>query len=165
MSAVKKMMLYICPLPRGRTVCTVLRSGPARAEQSMSDLSPARAFPPTLALSLSSLFWAGNFIVGRALRDEAMAVELNYWRWLLAASILLPFMSSVQRNQGRRVFAPDAAVRRPVVSGVAERRNPLVPPARCVVHWRRYCIDRSQAGSDAIRRQEDGELFLWSQQK
>lgn len=48
-------------------------------------------FPPTLALSLASLFWAGNFIVGRALRDAVPAVDMNFWRWTIALVILLPF--------------------------------------------------------------------------
>ena len=46
---------------------------------------------PRLALALSSLFWSGNFIVGRALREAIPALSLNYWRWLLALLILLPF--------------------------------------------------------------------------
>lgn len=45
---------------------------------------------PYLLLSLTSLIWAGNFIVGRALRTDISAVELNLWRWLLALLILLP---------------------------------------------------------------------------
>lgn len=45
---------------------------------------------PYLLLSLTSLIWAGNFIVGRALRADISAVELNLWRWLLALLILLP---------------------------------------------------------------------------
>lgn len=58
-------------------------------------------FPPALALSLSSLLWAGNFIVGRALRDEIQAVPLNYWRWLIAALILLPFsFKAVRKHAG-----------------------------------------------------------------
>jgi drug/metabolite transporter (DMT)-like permease len=48
-------------------------------------------FPPSLALSLASLFWAGNFIVGRALRDAVPAIDMNFWRWLIALVILLPF--------------------------------------------------------------------------
>ncbi len=48
-------------------------------------------FPPTLALSLASLFWAGNFIVGRALRDAVPAIDMNFWRWTIALVILLPF--------------------------------------------------------------------------
>ena len=45
---------------------------------------------PYLLLSLTSLIWAGNFIVGRALRSDISAIELNLWRWLLALVILLP---------------------------------------------------------------------------
>jgi drug/metabolite transporter (DMT)-like permease len=45
---------------------------------------------PRLLLSLTSLIWAGNFIVGRALRSDISAIELNLWRWLLALVILLP---------------------------------------------------------------------------
>ena len=46
---------------------------------------------PVMALSMSSLFWAGNFAVGRALREVTEAVPLNYWRWFIATIILLPF--------------------------------------------------------------------------
>ncbi|WP_455199033.1 DMT family transporter [Kaarinaea lacus] len=44
---------------------------------------------PVIALCLSSLLWSGNFIVGRALRDEVEALTLNYWRWLIALLLLL----------------------------------------------------------------------------
>ncbi|HEY5733976.1 MAG TPA: DMT family transporter, partial [Gammaproteobacteria bacterium] len=59
---------------------------------------------PVLALSLSSLFWAGNFTVGRALRDDIDAIALNYWRWLVAALILLPFSIPVLRKQMPIIF-------------------------------------------------------------
>lgn len=55
-------------------------------------------FPPQLALALSSLFWAGNFIVGRALRDQAQPVALNFWRWTIALAILLYFSLPVLRQ-------------------------------------------------------------------
>jgi drug/metabolite transporter (DMT)-like permease len=45
---------------------------------------------PYLLLSLTSVIWAGNFIVGRALREDISAVELNLWRWTLALVILFP---------------------------------------------------------------------------
>lgn len=45
---------------------------------------------PYVVLSLASLFWSGNFIVGRALRDVAMPLTLNFWRWLIALLILAP---------------------------------------------------------------------------
>lgn len=55
-------------------------------------------FPPTLALSLASLFWAGNFIVGRALRDAVPAIDMNFWRWTIALVILLPFGAMALRR-------------------------------------------------------------------
>lgn len=37
------------------------------------------------------LFWAGNWPISRALRDEVTPIGLNFWRWTLALAILLPF--------------------------------------------------------------------------
>ena len=45
---------------------------------------------PYVALSLASLFWSGNFIVGRALRDDVTPLTLNFWRWFIALLILAP---------------------------------------------------------------------------
>ena len=42
-------------------------------------------------LALAMLFWAGNWVVGRALRDSFTPVELTFWRWLVAAVALAPF--------------------------------------------------------------------------
>lgn len=54
---------------------------------------------PVIALTLSSLFWSGNFIVGRALRDEVEALTFNYWRWMIALLILLPLsIKGVRQN-------------------------------------------------------------------
>lgn len=44
-----------------------------------------------LLLALANLFWAGNWVIGRAVRDTFEPVALNFWRWLLAALILAPF--------------------------------------------------------------------------
>jgi drug/metabolite transporter (DMT)-like permease len=44
-----------------------------------------------LLLALAVLCWAGNFVVGRALRNEVPAIALTFWRWTLAFAILLPF--------------------------------------------------------------------------
>ena len=38
-----------------------------------------------LLLALANLFWAGNWVIGRALRDAIEPVTLNFWRWLIAA--------------------------------------------------------------------------------
>jgi drug/metabolite transporter (DMT)-like permease len=49
-----------------------------------------RAFALTL-LALASLFWAGNWVVGRMLRDAFEPVTLNFLRWSGAAIVLAPF--------------------------------------------------------------------------
>ena len=48
---------------------------------------------PYLLLSLTSLFWAGNFVVGRAVRDAVPPIGLAFWRWVIALAILLPFVA------------------------------------------------------------------------
>ena len=35
--------------------------------------------------------WAGNWVIGRALRDALDPVSLNFWRWTIALLVLLPF--------------------------------------------------------------------------
>lgn len=45
-----------------------------------------------LLLLLAPLFWSGNWVVGRAVSAEIPPIGLNFWRWLVAALILLPFV-------------------------------------------------------------------------
>ena len=40
---------------------------------------------------LAVIIWSGNFIVARAIHDEIPPSSLNFYRWLLAALIMLPF--------------------------------------------------------------------------
>lgn len=49
-----------------------------------------RILTPQAALILAALFWAGNFIVGRSLKDVVDPVTLNFWRWVTALAVLLP---------------------------------------------------------------------------
>lgn len=42
-------------------------------------------------LALGMLCWAGNWIVGRAVRDSFDPITLNFWRWVVAAAALAPF--------------------------------------------------------------------------
>ncbi len=42
-------------------------------------------------LALANLFWAGNWVIGRAVREVIEPVTLNFWRWVIAALILAPF--------------------------------------------------------------------------
>ncbi len=51
---------------------------------------PATLKSPHLLLMGAAFFWAGNFIVGRALRGDIPPVSLNVWRWTIALIILLP---------------------------------------------------------------------------
>jgi drug/metabolite transporter (DMT)-like permease len=44
-----------------------------------------------LLLALATLFWAGNWVLGRALRDLFEPNALNFWRWLVAVAVLAPF--------------------------------------------------------------------------
>jgi len=55
---------------------------------------PAPAGSRALALSLlalANLFWAGNWVIGRLLRDAFDPLTLNFLRWLGAALVLAPF--------------------------------------------------------------------------
>ncbi len=51
-----------------------------------------------LLLALATLFWAGNWVLGRALRDVFEPAALNFWRWLIATLALAPF--AVPRLRG-----------------------------------------------------------------
>jgi len=57
------------------------------------------------ALSLATLFWSGNFIIGRALRDDIDPVTLNTLRCLLCLVLFLPLV-------GRRLLRHRTVVRR-----------------------------------------------------
>ncbi len=62
---------------------------------------------PYLLLTLTALFWAGNAVVARALHHLLPPVTMAFWRWMLAALILLPFvMRSIytQRELLRRYW-------------------------------------------------------------
>lgn len=54
---------------------------------------------PYLLLSLTSLFWAANWVVGRAMRDEMPPVAMGFWRWTIALLILLPFAAPELRRK------------------------------------------------------------------
>ena len=49
--------------------------------------------------ALPPLFWAGNFVLGRALHTEIPPLALSFWRWFLALLILLPFAYPRLRRQ------------------------------------------------------------------
>jgi len=50
--------------------------------------------PGTIAFMFAitaTIFWAGNAIVGKVLADTVPPFSLNFWRWVLAFCILLPY--------------------------------------------------------------------------
>ncbi len=55
---------------------------------------------PALLLSLTALFWAGNFVVGRAVAFSIPPVTLTVLRWAIAFLILLPFAWPHLRRDG-----------------------------------------------------------------
>jgi drug/metabolite transporter (DMT)-like permease len=54
---------------------------------------------PYLLLTLTPLFWAGNWVLGRAMRHDMPPVAMSFWRWTLALAILLPFALPELRRQ------------------------------------------------------------------
>src|SRR5512136_1246260 len=46
---------------------------------------------PYLLLVLSTIFWAGNFVLGRAVKATIPPIGLAFWRWSIALAVLLIF--------------------------------------------------------------------------
>lgn len=46
---------------------------------------------PYFLLTLTVLFWSGNFVLGRGVNDIIPPVSLAFWRWVGAFIVLLPF--------------------------------------------------------------------------
>jgi drug/metabolite transporter (DMT)-like permease len=47
---------------------------------------------PWAGLVLATMFWSGNFVIGRSLRGQIDPLALNFCRWLIAAVVLAPFV-------------------------------------------------------------------------
>lgn len=54
---------------------------------------------PYLLLTLTTLFWSGNMVVGRAIRDEVPPLSLAFWRWTIALALTLPLALPHLRSQ------------------------------------------------------------------
>ncbi|MEM8744055.1 MAG: EamA family transporter [Pseudomonadota bacterium] len=44
-----------------------------------------------LLLALTSLFWAGNFVLARGVHEHVPPVALSWARWSIASLLILPF--------------------------------------------------------------------------
>jgi drug/metabolite transporter (DMT)-like permease len=73
------------------------------SRQPVTSVTPSRSSrlfrSPYLLLSLASLAWAGNWVVGRAMREDMPPVAMGFWRWMLALLILLPFSAPELRGK------------------------------------------------------------------
>ena len=46
---------------------------------------------PYLLLTLTVLFWSGNMVVGRGIRNDVGPLSMAFWRWTIAFALVLPF--------------------------------------------------------------------------
>lgn len=74
----------------------------------MSPFSPAHLHMPArfrhfqhpyLLLTLTTLFWSGNMVLGRAIRDDVPPLSLAFWRWAIALALVLPLALPHLRTQ------------------------------------------------------------------
>ena len=59
----------------------------------------ARFHHPYLLLTLTTLFWSGNMVVGRAIRADVPPLALAFWRWTIALLLTLPLALPHLRRQ------------------------------------------------------------------
>ena len=60
---------------------------------------------PYLLLTLANLFWAGNWVIGRAFRGELPPIALSFWRWVVAVLCLLPLAWPHVRREWPQLLA------------------------------------------------------------
>lgn len=56
-------------------------------------------YHPYLLLTLTTLFWSGNMVLGRAIRDDVPPLSLAFWRWSIALALTLPLALPHLRTQ------------------------------------------------------------------
>jgi len=64
------------------------------SDRAATEAAAARGAAYWLAwglLTLTTLFWAGNFVLGRAVSADIPPLALAWWRWALALLLILPF--------------------------------------------------------------------------
>lgn len=54
---------------------------------------------PYFLLTLTALFWSGNFVLARAIHADIPPLALSFWRWVIALLLLLPFVIRPLRQQ------------------------------------------------------------------
>lgn len=66
-------------------------SSPVTTPEQRPIRPPARFFDARLLILVPALMWAGNAIVARATTGEVPPIGLAFWRWTIAALVILPF--------------------------------------------------------------------------
>jgi drug/metabolite transporter (DMT)-like permease len=68
---------------------------------TIANEAPTAKSPDLVGLLLllpPPLFWAGNFIVGRAMNGAVPPMALSFWRWVIALAGLMPFARAAMRR-------------------------------------------------------------------
>ena len=65
---------------------------------------PPKTWQPYALLALAPLCWAGNVVVARGIVDAYPPIALAFWRWSLAALVLLPFTWKKAAQEWRTVL-------------------------------------------------------------
>ncbi|KEA53404.1 MULTISPECIES: DMT family transporter [Mangrovibacter] len=77
------------------------------ASESSAALEKTSGAPPARLVAfflfiIPPLLWAGNFIVGRAIRNDIPPATLTFFRWLVALVVIFPFAAPFIRRDFRR---------------------------------------------------------------
>jgi drug/metabolite transporter (DMT)-like permease len=100
----------------------------------------APAVSPYLLLLLPPLFWAGNFVIGRAMHAAIPPVAFCFWRWVVALALLLPLAGTATLRRWPAVVRSWRLLTLLSVSGVVLIMA-IIPAAIPVVA---YALDRSR---------------------
>jgi drug/metabolite transporter (DMT)-like permease len=65
----------------------------------MSQASARNTYAGIGLAVLATLIWSGNFIVAKAIHKEIPPISLNFYRWLIASIIILPFALNKFRKE------------------------------------------------------------------
>lgn len=80
---------------------------------------PRQKMLTILFFVIPPLFWAGNYIVGRAVRNDVPPVTLTFVRWLIALTIILPFAAPHIRRDYRKYLQHPLRIIAVSLSGIA----------------------------------------------
>lgn len=56
-----------------------------------------------MLLTLTALFWAGNWVIARGIQGHMSPIAMAFWRWLAAFVLLLPFIAAPISREWRTI--------------------------------------------------------------